>query len=151
MLTYDVELVDLEPQPAAVVQGHAAASELPAFLGSAFRDVLQALADQHLAPVGPPFGRFMPSNGGFDVEAGFPATGRVRAQGRVEAIELPGGAAARVLHRGGYGGVAAAYRAATEWLTARGYTEAEPPWESYLDGPEAAEPRTVVHVPCRRG
>lgn len=148
--TYDVQLVDLEPQRAAVVRAHVAAPELPALLGAAFGEVIHVLSDQHLAPAGPPFGRFTPSDGGFDVEAGFPCNGVVREQGRVSAIELPGGPAARVLHRGDYGGVAVAYQAATEWLAAEGYAQTERPWESYLDGPEAVDPRTVVHVPCRR-
>ncbi len=151
MLTYHVELVDLEPQSAAVVRAHVGRSELPAFLGSAFGEVLQALSEQHLSPAGPPFGRFTPTGDGFDVEAGFPSTAPVAPAGRVVPGDLPGGPAARVLHRGDYASVAAAYEAAAEWISAHGYATAGQPWESYLDGPEVPEPRTVVHLPCRAG
>ena len=150
MLTYDVELVELQQQPAAVVRGNVAVGDIPGFLGGAFGEVIQALTGQGLAPAGPPFGCFVPAGDGFDVEAGFPATGAVRPSGRVVASELPGGTAARVLHRGGYAEVASAYDAVKEWVAAHGYVAVAPPWESYLDGPEVAEPRTVVCLPCRR-
>jgi len=149
MSSYEVELVELSPQPAAVVRGHATIADIPGFLTGAFGEVIETLSGQGLAPAGPPFGRYVPDGDGFEVEAGFPATGVVTAAGRVHGTELPAGPAARVLHRGDYGGVAAAYEAVTEWVTAHGYVATAPPWESYLDDPGVAEPRTVVHLPCR--
>jgi effector-binding domain-containing protein len=150
MITYDVKLVELPAQPVAVVRGHTTQEQIPAFLGRVFGEVLEVLAEQGVAPVGPPFGRFVPADDGFDVEAGFPTGGSVSPTGQVEACQLPAGPAARVLHRGDYGGVAAAYQAVGAWVTSNGYVSTEPPWESYLDGPEVAEPRTIVSLPCRR-
>ncbi len=149
MTTSDVELVELQAQPAAVVRGHVTVTEIPAFIGGAFADVLAVLSGQRLVPTGPPFGRYVPVDGAFDVDAGFPASGVVDPVGRVVPCDLPGGPAARVLYKGGYAGVAEAYTAATDWVGTHGYVATEPPWESYLDGPEVAEPRTVVHLPCR--
>ena len=72
-------------QPVAVVRGHRVMeSEIPAFLGAAFAEVLGILADQGLAPAGPPFARYAMADGGFDVEAGFPATRPVKPAGRVD-------------------------------------------------------------------
>jgi effector-binding domain-containing protein len=150
MLTYHVELLELQPQPAAVVSAHVELAGLPQFLGGAFGEVMRILAEQHLFPTGPPFGRFRPTDQGFEATVGFPTTGRVRPVGRVTATTLPGGPTATVLHRGDYSAVAPAYDAATEWLIANGYEPAGEAWESYLDEPGVAEPRTVVHVPCRR-
>lgn len=148
-MTYEVELVELEAQPVAVVRSHVTVAEIPTFLAGAFDETIETLSDQGLGPAGPPFGRYRSADGGFDVEAGFPATGTVAPAGRVTASQLPGGSAARVLHQGDYGGVGAAYDAASEWVAAHGFVATEPPWESYLDGPEVAEPRTVVCLPCR--
>ena len=150
MLTYEIEAVDLKPQQTAVVCGHVRVEEIPAFLGTAFGEVMQTLSAQGVAVTGPPFSRYIPKGDGFDVEAGFPTMGKVRARGRVAAGELPGGPATRVLHKGDYGAVAAAYDAAHEWASAHGLVATGPPWESYLDGPEVPEPRTVVCLPCRR-
>lgn len=149
MTTSEVELVQLQPQPVAIVRAHVTVADIPMFIGGAFGEVIQTLSGQGLAPAGPPFGRYVPVGDGFDVEAGFPATGLLTPAGRVVAGELPGGPAARVLHTGDYGGVAAAYDATSEWVAAHGYVATGAPWESYLDGPEVAEPRTVVCLPCR--
>ncbi len=149
-MTYEVELVELSAQPAAVVRGHVTVAELPEFLGGAFGEVMGVLTDQRLAPAGPPFGRFRPTGDGFDAEVGFPATGAVTAAGRVAPTTLPAGPAARVMHRGDYGGIGAAYEAAERWLAEHGYAPAGTPWESYLDGPDVPQPRTLVHMPCRK-
>jgi effector-binding domain-containing protein len=53
-----------------------------------------------------------------------------------------------VLYQGDYAGVGSAYEAVERWLAEHGYVSAGTPWESYLDGPEVAQPRTVVQVPC---
>jgi len=149
-MTYEVELVELQPQPAAVVCAHVTVADIPAFIGGAFGEVIQTLSGQGLDPAGPPFGRYTAVGDGFDVEAGFPTTGVVNPAGRVVACELPAGPTARVQYKGDYSGVAAAYDAASEWISAHGYVATGPPWESYLDGPEVAEPRTVVCLPCSR-
>lgn len=149
MLTFDVQIVMLEPQPAAVVRARVAVDELPAFLGSAFGEVIRTLTEQGLTPAGPPFGRYTPVEGGFDVEAGFPATGPVAEAGRIVASELPGGNAAQTMYRGDYSGVGAAYAAVSAWVQEHGYVATGPPWECYLDGPGVVEPRTLVYLPCR--
>lgn len=146
---YHVELEELQSQPVALVRGHVEVAEIPKFLAGAFGESIQALANQHLAPAGPPFARYHITEGTFDVEAGFPSSGAVTPEGRVEAGRLPGGPVAKVMHRGDYGSVDKAYEAVTEWLGANGYVSADEPWESYLDGPEVAEPRTLVRFPCR--
>lgn len=148
-MTYDVRLVDLAAQSTASVRGHVDVAGLPAFLGSAFEDVLRVVTEQHLSPAGPPYGRFRPTGDGFDVEAGFPVSGPVDPSGRVDVGELPGGSAAEVMYRGSYDEVAAAYEAVAAWLAANGLVPAGEPWESYLDGPEVPVPRTVVRFPCR--
>lgn len=150
MTGYQVELVELEPQEVAVVRGHVTVDGIPGFLGGAYAEVMAALGGQRLTPSGPPFARYEQTADGFEVEAGFPVAGTVTPSGRVVAGRLPGGSAASVLHRGSYGGLAAAYRAAGDWLTTNGYVAAGAAWESYLDGPDVPEPRTLVRFPCRR-
>ncbi|HSO04036.1 MAG TPA: GyrI-like domain-containing protein [Candidatus Limnocylindrales bacterium] len=139
----------LEAQPVAVVRAHVAVDGIPTFLAGAFGEVIGVLAAQGLEAAGPPFARYGMSDRGFDVEAGFPSSAPVEPTGRVEAGELPGGPAIVILHRGSYDDVAADYRAGQEWLAANRWTATGAPWEVYLDGPEVAEPRTLVCMPCR--
>jgi effector-binding domain-containing protein len=150
-MSYLVETVELPEQPSAVVRGRVTHQGIAAFLGRAFGEVMAVVAPQGLAPAGPAFGRYRPTDdGGWDIEAGFtlarPLDG---AHGDVEPATLPGGLAARTLHVGDYSGVGAAYQALDSWLAEHGYTPSGQPWECYLDGPEVASPRTEVYQPCR--
>lgn len=150
MAAYEVELVEVQAQATAVVRAHVTLPEIAAIIGAAFGEVLETLAGQGLSPAGPPFARFDVAGDGFDMEAGFPASGAVAPAGRVVASELPAGPTAQALYRGDYAGVPAAYDAVAEWAAANGYLPGGAPWESYLDGPEAAEPRTLVRLPLTR-
>lgn len=148
-MRYEMQFVDLQAQHVAVVKGHVSHDGIGEFLGPAFGEVIGVLDRQNLHPTGSPFGRYRPADdGGWDVEAGFPCSDVVKPEGRVEASELPGGRSARTMHVGPYGDVGAAYEAVVAWLTDEGCVMQGEPWECYLDGPEVAEPRTEVFVPC---
>ncbi|MCW2736807.1 GyrI-like domain-containing protein [Nocardioides sp.] len=148
-MTYAVQLVEVRSQPAAVVRAHVRPEDIAGFLGGAFAEVMTVLGHQGLSPTGPPFSRYVVSKGGFEVETGFPASRAVEASGRVVPSELPAGTAATTVHSGAYEQVGGAYSAATTWLADHRFVASGPPWESYLDGPDVAEPRTEVFVPCR--
>ena len=149
MRTGNIEITERTPQPAAVVRGHVPANGIAEFLGGAFGEVAGLLEREHGDVAGPPFARYRRTPDGFDVEAGFPAAGPFAPAGRVERDDLPGGPTAMVMNVGSYEGVAATYTAVSDWLTAHGYTATGDAWETYLDGPEVPEPRTLISVPCR--
>lgn len=73
----------------------------------------------------------------------------IQEAGNVHPGTLPGGHAAKVLHVGAYDQVAGAWQAAMDWVVENGFQVSDAPWEQYLDGPEVAEPRTEIFVPCR--
>ena len=139
----------LKAQPAAVVRAHVAVDGIPHFLAGAFREVRAVMAAQGVQGSGAPFARYAMNDRGFDVEAGLPTRVPVAPTGRVEAGELPGGPVIVVMHRGVEVDVAAAVNGGREWLAANRWTAAGAPWEVYLDGPEVAEPRTLICIPCR--
>ncbi|WP_166785543.1 GyrI-like domain-containing protein [Cryobacterium cryoconiti] len=148
-MDYTIEQVDLREQHTAVVRGLVPEKDVPVFLGAAFGEVLTVLGTRGLKPTGMPFGCYVPTPEGLQIEAGFPTSVPVEPSGRVVPSSLPVGTAVQVVHIGPYQGVVGAYRAADAWLADHGWEAAGPPWESYLDGPEVAEPRTIVTVPCR--
>ncbi len=150
LMTGSVELVDLPPQSAAVVPGHVALDAIPDFLGAAFGEVMKVIAEQGLAPAGPPFARWEPRADGFNCEAGFPSTGPVSPAGRVQPRALPGGPVATATHRGDYAAIGATYGALNDWVVANGYVVTGQPWESYLDEPGVPEPRTQVYLQCAK-
>lgn len=144
-----MERVEAHEQVTAVVRGQVSVEDIAGFLGGVFGEVMAVLGAQGVGPAGPPFARYEMVEGGFRIEAGFPAAGPVVPAGRVEVSSLPGGEQVQVMHRGPYAGVAAAWAAAEAWIAEQGLAVAAPPWESYLDGPEVEVPRTLVHIPVR--
>jgi effector-binding domain-containing protein len=148
-MAYDVQRIEMEPQPTAVIRAEVGLEGIAEFLGGAFAEVVTTLAEQGLSPDGPPFARYEQVPGGFRIEAGFPSSAEVEPVGRVERAAHPGGHVLVVLHRGPYGEVDRAYAAAERWMVDNEWEPAGEPWEAYLDGPEVAEPRTVVHIPAR--
>lgn len=146
-----IQIVSLAPQHAAVVSADIGHDEIAAFIGHAFGDVLEMLHEQGLAPTGMPFARYAMHDDGFHVDAGFPCDEGLTESPVVRSIELPAGTAAQTTHIGSYAALGEAYRAIEEWMSANGFIPAGGPWESYLDGPDVAEPRTVITWPCNRG
>jgi effector-binding domain-containing protein len=61
---------------------------------------------------------------------------------------LPGGFAARAVHRSDYATVGATYDLLENWIAENGYVVTGQPWEGYLDDPDTPEPRTQVYLPC---
>jgi effector-binding domain-containing protein len=150
-MRYDVELVDLQEQHAAVVRGRVPLDEIAGFLGQAFGEVARVAESQGLKVSGPPFARYRAGGAEpWDVEAGFPVHGTFTTEGKVEPVTLPGGRTARTLHVGDYAALGAAYEAVQTWLVENGYAAEGDPWESYLDGPDVPQPRTEVFFPCHQ-
>ena len=142
-------LAELPEQQIAVVRAHVPFDGVATFLGGAFGEVAEALARAGEEPAGVPVARYRVTADGFDAEAGFPVRHPVTPTGRVESSVLAGGSAARVMHRGAYADVGAAYEAALRWIDANGMQTAGDPWESYLDEPGIPDQRTEVVMAVR--
>ena len=147
-MEYDVTLTELSPQSAVVVHGEVPMGSIGPFIGKALEKVMTTLTQAGAFPVGPPFARYDMHDGMFIVDAGFPCDARSIDGDGVQPMVLPAGLAATTLHRGGYDKVSAAYTALERWMRDNGYEPAGAPWETYLDGPEVSEPRTVITWPC---
>ena len=146
----DTEIVQLEAQPTAAVRIQQPMADLD--LASAFDRymplVMTRVQETGSQIAGPPYGRYHRFGPDVvDVEIGFPlaavpdglpALGSA-APGDVGLSELPGGPAARTVHRGPYDGLGQTYDALHEWIHAQpGYDDGAGPWESYVDDPGAA-------------
>ena len=94
-MMYDIRAIELEPVKTAVVRGRVPVDDISTWLPAAYNEVFRVLAQQAVAPTGPPFARYVLGSGAFDIEAGAPVASPVRAEGRVEPGDLPGGRAQR--------------------------------------------------------
>jgi effector-binding domain-containing protein len=150
-MSYDIEIVERQEQPAVVVHGNVTVAGIPAFISGAFGAAALVIGRQGLAFAGPPFARYAPKpDGSFEVEAGFPVAGSPAPAGEVMITSLPAGPTARTIHVGAYDKVGLAYEAVEKWLAEHEYETVGAPWECYLDEPGVPNPRTEVFFPCRR-
>ena len=146
-MDYEMQIETLQPTATAVVTATLPVAGIGPFVGEAFGLVMQALQAQHAFPVGPPFARYRMHGDTFEVSAGFPVAAPITAADRVVPASLPGGQVASTVHLGAYDEVSRAYDAILAWLPTQHLAPAGDPWEQYLDGPEVAQPRTLVHLP----
>lgn len=149
-MDYHVTLKELHDQPAAVVHGEVGVEEIGPFVNEAFGKVMASLASAGFSPAGPPFARYDMHDSRFAVDAGFPCMHRHVDGGEVRMTHLPAGLAATTLHVGSYSDVSSAYTALQQWMRDNDYEPAGAPWETYLDGPDAEKPRTLITWPCEK-
>lgn len=149
-MTYEVSVQEQAQQEAAVIRQRVQPESIPEFLQAAFAELFGTLQAQGVDPCGPPFARYAPQSDGFDVTAGVPVSSPVAASGAVVPDTLPGGLTATTVHSGPYEGLSEAFHAVIDWIGREGYAVAADPWESYLDGPDVPQPRTMVCFPVTR-
>lgn len=148
-------LLERKPQPTAVVRATIPVAEIPAFLGRAYEQVMQALRAQGGAPVGPPFAYYlgMPT-ATVDMEAGFPVAIPYSESGDVVPSELPGGNIASTMHVGPYERMVDTYNALMHWIDERGLVAGQSMWEIYLSDPQqepdSSKWRTQIFWPVTR-
>jgi AraC family transcriptional regulator len=136
-MDYEIKTRKLSPRQTAVVRVSSPPREIGAAFRSALPDVAECISRQGVAVDGPPFARFFDyTDERADFEAGFPVSEPVRAEGRIEPGELPGGRAAITVHRGSYEDLQTAHDALGEWVLAHDHDPGGPVWEVYASGPQ---------------
>ena len=160
MRTYDIQTEVRNAQVTAVARTTLTVAEFGPWLSKIYPVIAGQLATRHTGPAGPPFARLRSlGDGRFDVEAGFPATDPLAADGPFGAVavvqsELPGGRVAVTTHVGPYDQIEPAYQALAAWLIEHGGEPVGDPWEVYLSGPptepDPATWRTEVLQPYRQ-
>jgi effector-binding domain-containing protein len=154
MKTYEIHSRTDQARPAAVMTATVRVAGIGPWLASVYGTVASVIAAHGAYPAGPPFARYRRLDGDlFAVEAGFPVSTAIDADGDVRPAELPGGPAAVTVYLGPYDQMAAAYEALASWVSRHGGEPAGDPWEVYFTDP-ASEPdpaawRTEIIQPYR--
>ena len=155
-MRYDVEIRETLPQEIVSVRGHTSVAAMPAFCGTAYRDIFGRLASCGVRPAGPGFTIYHDPEfreEDIDVEVCVPVAEAVESEGRIVGRTLCGGMIASTVHPGSYELIGRAYQALDKWVTANGHEIAGPPREVYLVWPgvtqDPAALRTEIDWPIR--
>lgn len=133
----EIELRDIEPQPAVSIRDKVARKDIEKALLQFIPRIQSYLDSAGLTAAGPPFARL--HNYGqvkridVDLEVGLPLREAVEIEGEEQIVagKLPGDRAAIIRYHGPYRGIGAAYEALQEWVQESEYESAGAPWESY--------------------
>lgn len=150
-MTYTIDVVALEPQPALCVRIRSRRETL----GQKFLDWLPRIHDVMLAAhgdmAGMPFARYLNVSGPEpEIEIGLPTTALLRGSGEIIPCLLPAGPAAVTWHIGHYKNLGKAHAALTGWTAANSRVAAGEPWEIYFadeaedDFPEGWRTKVVL-------
>jgi effector-binding domain-containing protein len=151
-MDYEIEVVELEPQPAVAIRATTTAKELGSVMPGLYPEVFAYLEKKGVKPAGPSFGIYHEfEEDRVDFHAGFPVSEPVEGEGRIEAIEIPGGRAAVTTHVGPYTTISEAYEVLDAFVHGQGQDHGDAPREVYEvgpgDEPDSAKWRTQVVYP----
>lgn len=124
-------------QRIAFIPIHVPRAEIRSVMGPGLEELRAALAAQGIGITGPWFThhrRLDPDV--FDFVICVPVARAVVPEGRVRAGELLSRRVARVVYRGDYEGLGAAWGEFENWIAASGHRGASDFWEIYVAGPE---------------
>ncbi|QOY88956.1 GyrI-like domain-containing protein [Paludibaculum fermentans] len=146
-------LLTLAPQPALVIRATTAPDQIAAVLHRCLPAVWQCAVARGATISGAPFTRYLQfdEQGLMEIEVGMPVLEAVEGQDPVQAVELPGGPCATLVHEGVYERLPATHMALDEWLESKGRQPAGPRWESYVtdpgNTPDPSDWRTLLAQP----
>ncbi|MGQ4618680.1 GyrI-like domain-containing protein [Nocardia sp. R7R-8] len=150
--TADPELLDVPEVTTAVVRDRVAAAGLRDFFDRSFRILPEVVAGQGATIEGPAFCVYRTdSDAALELEVGFAVDRSLRPERDVRTGCLPAGRVARIVHAGGFEGLAAAWERLRSWIDGQGLTAGPLRWEVYLIRPtpdmDPAELRTELNWP----
>ncbi|MCZ6855544.1 MAG: GyrI-like domain-containing protein [Gammaproteobacteria bacterium] len=137
MSQFEIEEVELTPQPALVIKFTSTPQTLGDKLGRHFPAIFQYAQAENLTLTGMPFVRYLEMTDVFTVEAGMPVaeTGDGAGEGDIYVTELAGGSAITTDYHGPYDGLGAAHEALRTWAIDHGYQPEWGGWEIYETDP----------------
>jgi effector-binding domain-containing protein len=128
----EVEVIQLEPQPALIIRDTVAVERLGESVGERIEALSGFVQAHNIQLAGHPFVRYHTFGEiETDFEFGVPVAEPVAGAGRIVAIEMPGGPAATTWHVGAHIKLGEAYARIAQWMKENGREPDSPAWEVY--------------------
>lgn len=137
MVVHDCELRERSPQPALAVRTRASVQELPEMMGRIYGAIMDAMDHEGAVMAGEPYTAYFNMDvADLDLEIGIPVDRPVDGRDDVQAVEIPGGRFASLVHVGPYDQLASAYEVLTAWIAEQGLEVTGAAYEFYFSPPE---------------
>lgn len=140
-MTHEVQLLEMQSHPTAVVTARVAPRALPDVWPGLLGEVWACLNVSGITSGCPNVMVYRDVDGVLEIEVGVELRQPCALTGRVVASVLPSGNAAMTVHRGPYSQLGSAHQALAEWCAQHGYTS-DTRWEVY--GPHNEDPALVT-------
>lgn len=140
-MSYQCEVIEMEPHRAVAVRTVTTYHRLPKTIGDAFASLSKYLTEHAVFAEGPRYVKYagQPAHD-FPIEVGIPVASDAPVVPGFEAASLPSGRAVTCLHRGHYSDLPHAYRALEKWVSAEGIRLTGEAYELYLNDGEHTPP-----------
>jgi effector-binding domain-containing protein len=151
-MSYEIEVVELTPQPTLVIEAEVAPQDLGAELARILPTVHGHVMAKGGQMAGMPFLRYLGmGTATFSIQAGVPVAEAMPGEGEIRSIELPGGRTATTLFLGPYHEVANAWDALNAWCADQGIEVDFGGWDVYENDPstvtDPSQLRTRIYQP----
>jgi effector-binding domain-containing protein len=151
-MSYDIEVIELDPQAAMAIEAEVAPQDLGAELARILPTVHGHVTARGGQPAGMPFLRYLDMGATtFRIQAGLPVVEPIEGDDEIESIELPGGKTATTLFLGPYHEVGEAWDALNAWCAEQGIEVHFGGWDVYENDPstvsDPSELRTRIYQP----
>ena len=150
-MAYDIEVIELEPQPVIVIEAKISAPQIGEELGRIFPAVGAYITEQGGEMVGMPFMRYLDMGEQFLIDAGIPTATAMAGRDQIQSKLLPGGRTATTLHFGEYERIGEAWDAVFAWAAQQNIEQHQGGWDVYENDPtEVSDPaqiRTRLYYP----
>jgi len=132
------QIIQTNAQESAVIRLTIPRSEMMKMFGPAVGELMAALNEQGVEPVGAVFAHHLKMTlDTFDFELGVKVSAPVKATSRVKPGQLPAVKVAPTVYSGPYEGLPSAWGEFDKWMKANGHEQAENLWEVYSVGPQS--------------
>lgn len=144
----EIEVKELEAQPALCLRTRASIDQLPQTIGESFHKIGAYMEELGECPADVPFVSYYNMDmQDLDIEMGFPVTKQLSGKGEITAGQTPAGKAVVSMYKGPYSGMEAVYNEIFAWMGERKLEPRGVFYEYYYNSPgEVPESELLTRI-----
>ena len=144
-----MEIKEVQSQITLMVRLKTASSKLPEIMGEVYGELAAFMEENKIQFAGPPYARYYNMDmEALDVEMGFPVTGTLKTDGRIQQGDIPGGKIVTAVHTGSYSSLEDTYNKLMVFAKEEHIQVEAWMYEFYLNSPLEVKPEELQTQIC---